>query len=253
MTVSFEVAWALGLIAALARAGGFVMASPVFNRLPVTGRMALSMALGLALARPLAQPPTINFLLSSVVANLAVGLLLAFLTGLLFHAFEIAGGIVDFTSGLSVATLFDPLTGTQNGVFGRTFSLGATALIFVSGADRLLITALDLTTDAVPLGGGLAFPTAAPDFVTDTMSQLFVLAVEIALPAIGALFLIELVLALGARFAPQANVFILGLPAKMMAALTAVSIVILAFPSAADGVVASFEDALKALLGGPIG
>ncbi len=253
MSAAFEVAWALGLIAGLTRAGTFVIASPLFSRLPIPGRLALSLALGFALARPITEEPTLGFLVSIAVANVAVGLLLAFLTGLLFYAFQIAGGIVDFTSGLAASELFDPLTRTQAGVFGRTFSLGATTLLFVTGADRLLITALDLTTQAIPLSGGMAFPELAADFVVDSMARLYVLAIEIAMPALGALFLVELVLALGARFAPQANVFILGLPAKMLAALAAVSVVVLIFPSAIDGVVASFEDALKALLGGPIG
>lgn len=253
MSAAFEVAWALGVIAGITRAGAFVIASPLFSRVPITGRLALSLALGLALARPVPAEPTIGFLVSSAIANVAVGLLLAFLTGLLFYAFQIAGGIVDFTSGLAASELFDPLTRTQAGVFGRTFSLGATTLLFVSGADRLLITALDLTTTAIPLSGGMAFPDLAGDFVVGSMARLYVLAIEIAMPALGALFLVELVLALGARFAPQANVFILGLPAKMLAALAAVSVVVLIFPSAIDSVVNSFEDALKALLGGPIG
>ena len=253
MTASFEVAWAMGLLAGLTRSGAFVTASPLFSRaLPVPGRLALSLAMGLALARPITDEPTTATVFSVTVSNLAVGLGLAFLTGLLVYAFEMAGTVIDFTSGLSVASIFDPLTGGQVSVFGRTFNIAAAALLFISGADRFLITALDLTTDAIPLGGGLSFPAEAADYVTGAMSHLMVLAVQIALPALGALFLIELVLALGARLAPQANVFILGLPAKMMAAFFAVGIVSLLLPNAVDGVIRSFEDGLMALLGGPI-
>lgn len=254
MTIGFEVAWAMGLIGGLARSGAFVTASPMFARtLPVPGRLALSLALGLALARPVVEEPTLGVLLSMVVSNVAIGLALAFLTGLLIHAFEMAGSIVDFMSGLSVAAVLDPITGAQTSVFGRTFNLAAGAVLFVSGADRVLITALDVTTRAVPLSGGLSFPTSAADYATETMSRLLFLAVQIALPAVGVIFLLELTLALGARLAPQANVFILGLPAKVAVAIFATGVVLTTLPNAADEVMRSFEDGFRALIGSPIG
>ena len=254
MSATFEVAWAVGLIASMARAGSFVIASPLFARaLPVPGRLALSLALGLALARPIVEEPTMPTLVGLVVTNVAVGLALAFLTGILIYAFEIAGSMVDFTSGLIAASIFDPATNAQVGVFGRTFNMAGAVLLFLSGADRYLIKALDLTRDAIPLSGGLSFPADAADYATETMSSMMVLSVQIALPALGALFLIELVLALGARLAPQANVFILGLPAKMLASFMAVGVVTLLLPNAVDTVLGSFEDGLMALLGGPIG
>jgi flagellar biosynthetic protein FliR len=49
---------------------------------------------------------------------------------------------------------------------------------------------------------------------------------------LAALFLGEVVLGLAARLAPQANVFILGLPAKLLITMTIVGATLLFFPEA---------------------
>lgn len=254
MTGLFELQGAVGFVAALARSGAFVAGSPLFGRMiPVTGRVALSLALGLALAAPVPVEPTTSGVIGLIVINAAVGLALGYLTGLLIPIFEFAGSVIDFTSGLSAAQIFDPLTFNQSGVFSRSLNLAAMTLLFVSGGDRLLIAALDVTTLAIPLDGGLAFPGAAVQLAVDMLAKLVAVAIQIALPALGILFLIEFLLGLGSRLAPQANVFIIGLPAKAMAALAAVSVILVAFPDAVDQVMANFEDAVRALVGGPIG
>jgi len=249
-----EITGAVGLLAALARSGAFVVGSPFFGRaIPATGRVALTLALGFAFAQPISVEPTTTALIGLIVINTAVGLALGYLTGLLLSLFEYAGGILDFTSGLSAAQIFDPLTASQTGIFARSMNLAAMALLFVVGGDRALISALDATTIAIPLDGGLSIGTEAPGLAVTLVNRTIELAIQLALPAIGMLFLIELILGLASRLSPQSNVFIIGLPAKMLAAMGTVSIVFLAFPEMISTVLRSFEDAVFVLVGGQIG
>ncbi len=48
---------------------------------------------------------------------------------------------------------------------------------------------------------------------------MFALAVKMALPIVGAVFVIDIILAFLARAVPQMNLFIVGLPVKIMAGL----------------------------------
>lgn len=48
---------------------------------------------------------------------------------------------------------------------------------------------------------------------------MFVLGVKIALPIAGAIFFIDIILAFLARSVPQMNLFVIGLPIKIMAGL----------------------------------
>ena len=44
-------------------------------------------------------------------------------TGLLFHAFAIAGGLTDLSAATSIAAVVDPTRGEQGAVFNRLFSI----------------------------------------------------------------------------------------------------------------------------------
>ena len=63
--------------------------------------------------------------------------------------------------------------------------------------------------------------------------------------------MVEVVLGIASRFAPQANVFLIGLPAKIIAALASVGAVVALVPETMDGVLnivqETFRDALTGL------
>ena len=65
------------------------------------------------------------------------------------------------------------------------------------------------------------------------------------MPALAALFMTEVVLGIASRFAPQANVFLIGLPAKIIAALASVGAVVLLVPETMDGVLTIIGDTFR--------
>ncbi len=68
---------------------------------------------------------------------------------------------------------------------------------------------------------------------------------------LAALFLAEIVLGLASRLAPQANVLLIGLPAKLLVAFSVLSVTLLLFPGAMDGLLGNvgkaFESGLRGL------
>ena len=246
--------WIAGVLLAMSRTTGFTVASPLLNKsIPFAGRTAFVLASGIAFAGPVPGPLDIWTLIRLMLVNVAVGLILGFMTGLLFYLFDVAGNLIDFTSSLAAAQTFDPVTGHRGGVFGRIFNLTALTVFFAIGGHRLLVKGLHLSLEAVPLDGRINLDPGLADVALDTVSLMMVSAVEVAVPAITALFLAELLLGLAARFAPQANVFLLGLPAKIIAALATVSFVVLVFPEAISGVVEHMEDTFIRVLRGLAG
>ena len=67
------------------------------------------------------------------------------------------------------------------------------------------------------------------------MTGILLAALEIGAPVLGALFLTEVALALTSRFVPQANVFAVGLPVKVLVALLAVGSALVFFPARLTG------------------
>jgi flagellar biosynthesis protein FliR len=237
-----DTSWTAGYLAAMVRIGAFVVATPLLSRrLPFAGRMAFVLSLSLFLAEPPGRELDLPALFEIVASNLAVGLLLGFLTTVLFNAFFIAGGLVDVVSGLAIGAQFDPLTGVQASVFDRFFDLTAAVLFFVIGGDRVLISGLDASVRAVPLGGSVEISPGLADLLAERITLLVLAALEVAAPALAALFLTELVLALASRLMPQANIFLVGLPLKQLLAVGLAAIVVASLPTSVHWFVGEME------------
>ena len=247
-----DAGWAIGIVLALTRVAAFAITSPIIGRaIPTTGRLAFTFAVSLAMAERVTGVTELGDLAAAAVVNAIVGGALGFVTGLILHLFTSAGGIVDLVSGLSLATVFDPMQGDQGGIFARFFHLTAVTMFLVGGGLVLLVGGLVGSARALPLDAALAPQAGLTGIVVELVAQMVRSAVELALPVVGVLLMIELALGLASRFAPQANVFLLGMPAKIFAAITVVGASWVLFPDAVDGaenvVARSFEAVLHGL------
>jgi flagellar biosynthesis protein FliR len=250
LSLALDPAWATGLVLALTRMTGFVVASPILNRvLPWPGRVACVVAFGLFLTEP-AVVTELGGLVVAALLNAVLGIALGFLTGIVFQLFAVAGGIIDMTSGMAVSALFDPGRGEQAGVYNRIFALTALTLFLVLGGLHLFARGLALSVAVIPLDGQMSASGGLATVAVRALSQLMLAGLELALPVVAALFLAEVVLGIAARFAPQANVFLLGLPLKMLIAMTVAGISVVLMPEAVDGVMGGMRDTFVDVLDG---
>lgn len=252
LSLSLDPQWAAGLVLSMTRVAAFTIASPMLAKVvPLPGRLAMVLAVGFFLSAPMGAPLTLTALLGAAVVNAVIGAVLGYLTGLLFHMFAVAGGVVDIVSGLAVAQVIDPTRGEQGAVFSRLFNLTGLALFFVAGGLELLVRGLSMSVEVIALDGALAASPALVDIAARHTSKLMVVGAELAMPVLSALFLTEVVLGIASRFAPQANVFLLGLPAKLLIALAMVVVTVMLFPEAMDGLLhttaETFTEGLRAL------
>jgi len=231
--LSFDAGTIAGILFAVSRVAGLVVGAPqIAKRLPIVGRTALALGIGWFLAVPVGEASlTVAGLFTGAVVNLAVGVVLGFISTLIFQVFRVAGGIIDLASGLAISSVFDPSTGASVTVFERLFDLVALLLFFVMGGPRLLVAGLAGTLAVVPLDGTIAIRANLADVALESLGRFFLAGLEVAMPALAALFLAEVVLGVAARMLPEANIFLLGLPLKLLIALGAVSIVLLSFPT----------------------
>jgi flagellar biosynthesis protein FliR len=251
LEIPVDAAWAAGVLLAIIRVAAFVVTSPIIGRIVGTpARIAFTIAIGFALSTPITAALDVPGLVGAAVVNAVIGGVLGFVSGLIIQLFSVGGGIVDFVSGLSVATVFDPLSGQQGAVFARMFHMTAVALFLVGGGMGLLVGGLAASVRLLPLDGGLAPTALLSETVVSLVSTLFRTGVELVLPVIGVLLMLELALGLAARFSPQANILMLGLPMKILAAITVVGAAFVLFPDAMVDMQRTVGEASEAALRG---
>ena len=250
MEISLDPGWATGLALASTRVAAFAVASPIYTRiLPGVGRIALVLVLGLFFSHPVVIPDVYGLIAAGLI-NAVIGVALGFLTGILFHVFQVAGGVLDFSSGLSVSGVLDPMTGHQDTVFGRIFGVAAGAIFLALGGDQLLIVGLGRSVDAIPLDGVPSIHAGLADLAVSLLGKMTLAAVELAFPAVAAVFLVELAPGLANRMVPQLNAFLVGMPIKIIVSLLVVAVMVLAVPSLMDGVISeTWRTMTRALTG----
>ncbi len=242
--------WVAGMLLASIRVAGFVVASPIFKGFPGPGRMVVVIVLGYTFAEPIAGSGDIATLLVGGFTNAVVGATLGFLTGIIFYLFTVGGSLIDFSSTLSAAAIFDPVSNDQVTIFARIFNIMALAMFLVLGGDRMLVAGMGVSFDAVGITGTISLHGGLADIALELIGRMMIGAIEMAMPALAALFIAEVVLGIAARFAPQSNVFLIGLPVKLFAALASIGAVLLLVPETLDGVMGIMQDTFKtALLG----
>lgn len=251
MDLVLDAQWAVGYLLAMTRVAAFVVATPLLPRsIPMTGRAGFVVVVGLPLTSPIPGAGLPDLFVGAAV-NVAVGLVLGYLTGVVLHLFTVAGDALDVTSGLSVAAVLDPLTGGRGAVFGRLFPMAAVTIFLAIGGLGALVHGLAASVVAIPLDGAIQLHPGMVELAITITGRLLVAGVELALPAVASLFLSEVVLGLASRFAPQANVLMLGLPLKVLVLLSTVGLVLLLFPEAMGGLLdlidATFVDGIAGL------
>ncbi len=239
-----------GFVLASTRVGGFLVASPyISRRLPNSGRLAVGLGVALFLATPV-SPDTLELapLVAALISHLAAGLVLGLLTSILFQAFAAAGAMVDVSSGLAVSAVFDPTLGTQSTVFQRFFDVTAVALFFVMGGHHMLMMGLVTSTRVVGLDGETSIDEGLGDLALDAISSYTLASLEIAVPILAALLLAELAMGVASRLLPQANVFLLGLPLKILVVLLVVTVSVSSFPALMDRLIGDMEYMFRQVL-----
>jgi flagellar biosynthetic protein FliR len=229
MVVVSQLTWILTVMLVSIRLGVVMLMSPVFSLigLPLNVRVLLVLALSAMLASGMEALPPANFVqpaaLAAAAANeLVWGGLLAFTLLAGFAAFQFAGRILDIQLGFGVVGLIDPTTRTQAPLIGTILNMTAVLTFFLVGGHRLLLRGLAFSLQRIPPGTGL---TALPvPTVLAQFGAMFLSAALLAAPVMTIVLLVDVAMAMMARTMPQMNVFIIGLPLKILVGLVVLAI-----------------------------
>lgn len=208
----------------LVRIAGVLAIAPVLGArvVPVRIRLVLTVLLTVVMAPTLPTPPYLAPFQSDwwleIGKQMAIGVAMGFVLMLVFEAVVLAGELTAYGMGLSFAQLVDPIRGAGTPVVGQLLMVIGT-LLFLSGGGHLrLIEALHASFISMPVGGpGLD----ANGFLSLARwgGSLFVGGVQIGLPVVIALLLVNLAFGVMSRSAPALSAMSVGFPIALAAGL----------------------------------
>ena len=226
MEEAFLYFMSFGLI--FARIIGFLVQAPIWGSKHINGKVKIGFAAVFAmilfphvpLPRELSGGPVIFILL--IFAQVTVGLAIGWTAFLAMATAQFGGEMLDIQMGLSSAAANDPSSkGTINLIRRLQFYL-AMLLYMIMDGHHILLKAVAKSFEIIPLTGTRISGTLVKEMI-HMAGQILHVGVQIALPALGALFMVQIALGIMARVAPQMNVFMLSFPLNIMVGMTLLS------------------------------
>lgn len=224
--IGFGLSQMVTFLLVLVRVGGIFTIAPVFGNANVSPIVRVGMAgilafVFLPMAHYDASHLEILSLLLIVAKEALVGVVMGFFASMMFTAIQMAGAFIDLQIGLGFANVVDPMMKEHNAVIGQLYNLVATLLFLALNGHHLMIRGLADSFSVLPLGHVILSPQTTAGLL-QVIAIVFIAALKIAAPVVGAIFLTDVSLGILARTVPQLNVFVVGLPAKLAVGLLAV-------------------------------
>ncbi|MDY6399452.1 MAG: flagellar biosynthetic protein FliR [Synergistales bacterium] len=164
---------------------------------------------------PLIYFDEVIFIAAICLRELLIGIALGFIASLPLFALRVAGEQTGSMIGFSMAQIMDPTTQSETSIVGQLHFLIAMWFYFRWNGHLLMVQALVETLKLVPPGQISLFP--AGDLSLGTWLQnIFILGIRMVIPFYCALVLSDVGLGFLARTVPQMNIFVVGLPVKVM-------------------------------------
>ncbi|MBP5304278.1 MAG: flagellar biosynthetic protein FliR [Lachnospiraceae bacterium] len=230
----------------VARTSGFAFSSPIFrigdvpNRLKAGFSVVFSILIfNIVPVTTLQYSGVVGFAVLAVKETLC-GLILGYFTNIVMSIVGFAGRIIDMEIGLSMVTEFDPVTKVESSISGNIYTYFLSLMLLVMNFHYFLIRAFADTYKIIPVAGVNIHEdiyTLAGSFLID----FFLIAFRIVLPVYGTMLLINVVLGVMVKVAPQMNMFVIGMQIKIFAGLAVMVLIIGLLPGVTDFIVSEMK------------
>jgi len=253
--INYEVA--LGqfelFVLILIRLASFVFAAPFFNTANVPNRFKIGFSFALSIivySINLDMTVQYNNMMDFciiVVQEVIVGVLLGAVSSFAVQIIQFSGKMIDMDIGISMAQIYDPTTRMQVGIMGNFYYYMLMLLLIISGMHRFLIEAI--VDNVIPIGG-VKFGAGLYTTIIQFMSDYFVIGFRIALPVFATMLLLNCILAILARIAPQMNMFVVGMQLKIFVGIFVIFFTIRMLPAVSNFIFEEIKDLFSLLVRG---
>ena len=249
LELNFIMGALLQFLFAMLRIGAFLVSSPIFGArfvpLPVRIIAVVGLSTVVFTTVPLPDVATLSQLsiIGTVLQELVIGLSAGLILAILFGAAAKAGDQIATTAGLGFAAQIDPATGSQSPVVAQLFSL-MILIVFLSEDGHLV--ALRIMIDSyqiAPIGAPIHFAGLIGAGL-GAAGAMFLYALQLMLPVVSILLLLNMVIGVITRSAPQLNIFSFGFPLTL---LVSIGLLFLTAPTLASSMSRLLETNLRDL------
>ena len=240
----------------LVRIASFIFIAPIFgqNGIPRQIKIGLSFFISIFMYN-IVEYPTLNYgglvgYSMLVLKEGITGLLIGFAANICSSIVLFAGNIIDMDIGLSMANVFDPTTNEQSSISGVILQYGVMLILYTTGLHRYLLKALMETFTLIPVNGIHINTDKLLASLVTFLGDYIIIGFRICLPVFASITLMNIVLGLLAKLAPQMNMFSVGIQLKLLAGLSVIAITMSMLPNVCNFISTQIQQLVVSMVEG---
>ena len=241
----------------VARITAFVHTAPFFslNNVPRRVKVGFSVLLAIILYQfvvphyALAYNSVLTYALL-VFKETAAGILLGMAGNVCLYIVNFAGSLMDMDIGLSMVSLFDPATRQQTGFSGSLYNYALLLILIISDMHHWILKAFVESFELIPTGRIFFDWEKIADSSVHFMIDYFVIGFRIFLPIFAGMLILNAVLGILAKVAPQMNMFSVGIQIKILVGLGIMLLTVSMLPGMADFIFNAMKQLMTEFTGG---
>jgi flagellar biosynthetic protein FliR len=237
----------------LVRITGFIYTAPFFSLKNVPFRVKTGLSICLTILMfytiPANQPAyhgVIGYAIL-IVKELVVGVLMGYFSNIAYHILSFAGQMMDTEIGFSMVSEFDPASQVQTTITSNFYGYLVLLIMLITNLHHYFLRALVDSFRVIGVGKAV-FHLDIYKLMVHFMTEYFIIGFRIVLPIYVSILIVNTILAILAKVAPQMNMFVIGLQLKVLVGLFALTLIIVLVPSVADFIFNDMIEMLKSII-----
>ena len=223
-----------------ARIASFVFIAPIFGQTAVPTRVRIAFAVVVsALLYNVIDKPAVDYVgvmgyAVVILREVITGLLIGYAANVCSNIVLVAGNIIDMDIGLSMVTEFNPEINSEISITGNIYYYFVMLLMLTSNMHTYVLRAACDSFTLIPAGRSVLLWDHLLASITKYMLDLFTIGFRIFLPFFVCIMVLNVILGIMAKVAPQMNMFAVGMQMKVLLGLVVLFITVFLLPYIAD-------------------
>lgn len=222
----------------LVRIASFVAVAPFFglNSVPTRVKAGFSAIFAILVAQVMPAELVYDGMIEYAmiaVKEAITGLTLGMMANACTYIIGFAGHMIDMQVGLSMAQEYNPLTRTQESITGNMYYYAIMLLLLISDLYHYIIRAVADSFTLIPVNAQIFNWEYLADSMVTLVTDLLVLGFRIMLPVFACCMVMNCILGIMAKVAPQMNMFAVGIQIKIFIGYAVLVVTVMLLPRAA--------------------
>lgn len=235
----------------LVRITGFIYTAPFFSlkNMPAYVKIGLSVFITAIVfySIPNNAPGYVGVIGFSVflVKEVLAGVIMGLFANISYHIIAFAGQMIDMEIGFSMVNELDPISNIQTTITANYYGYFILLMMMVTNLHHYFLKAIIDSFQVIGVGE-VTFNPGMYQLMVRFITEYFVTGFRIVLPVFAAILVVNTILAILSKIAPQMNMFVIGMQIKVLVGLIVLFVIVESIPSVADFIFNDMITMLKA-------